>query len=418
MGRRVCLVTTGQPSTNPRLVKEADALANSGHSVHVIGARRAQWADESDRDLLASRSWTCQIVDHRRATGVRHRFARLAAGLRLSNHMLGAALNPVVPDLMAAALASPADLYIAHNLGALPAAATAAARHGARLGFDAEDFHSGQFVDARSADAKLTRRAEARFLPRCDYVTASSPGIAGEYAAVTGGRPPVVILNVFPSADRPEDSQRIVRKPGPWRLYWFSQTIGRDRGLEDVVVALGRLADLDIELHLRGEWQAGYEDRLRSVGRMAGIRPDQLVAHPPAAAEQMVRLAAEHDLGLALEPGHTRNNDLALSNKLFTYLLAGVPVLATATTGQQALAFALGEAARTVPPGDVPALSAAIREWLTDPQALVAARQCAWLVGTRRFNWDLEQQKFLSVVERTLDGRPAGALSLSPEIAT
>ena len=28
---RICLVTTGQPSTNPRLVKEADALAAEGY---------------------------------------------------------------------------------------------------------------------------------------------------------------------------------------------------------------------------------------------------------------------------------------------------------------------------------------------------------------------------------------------------
>ena len=48
MSRRVTLLTTGQPSTNPRLVKEADALASAGFDVSVIGIRRAGWADASD----------------------------------------------------------------------------------------------------------------------------------------------------------------------------------------------------------------------------------------------------------------------------------------------------------------------------------------------------------------------------------
>lgn len=35
---RVCLVTTGQPACNPRLVKEADALIDAGFDVHVVAA--------------------------------------------------------------------------------------------------------------------------------------------------------------------------------------------------------------------------------------------------------------------------------------------------------------------------------------------------------------------------------------------
>jgi len=41
MSARVCLVTTGQPACNPRLVKEADALAEAGFDVHVVAAYSA-----------------------------------------------------------------------------------------------------------------------------------------------------------------------------------------------------------------------------------------------------------------------------------------------------------------------------------------------------------------------------------------
>ena len=54
-----------------------------------------------------------------------------------------------VAGLHAAACAVPADLYIAHYVAALPAAGAAAQRHGALLGFDAEDFHSGEGMARR-----------------------------------------------------------------------------------------------------------------------------------------------------------------------------------------------------------------------------------------------------------------------------
>ena len=37
--RRVCLVSGGHPSSNPRLVKEADALAAAGYELTVVHAQ-------------------------------------------------------------------------------------------------------------------------------------------------------------------------------------------------------------------------------------------------------------------------------------------------------------------------------------------------------------------------------------------
>lgn len=407
---RICLVTTGQPSTNPRLVKEADALVSAGHAVHVIGAHRADWADGSDRALLADRAWTNQIIDFRRANTalfwklrIRHRVARFAGRMpAFGGPWLGAAVSPVTPELTMAALGHRADLYIAHNLGALPAAAAAASRHGARLGFDAEDFHSGQFTPAESTERQIARIVEERFLPRCDYVTAASPGVADEYSALGLGDAPTVILNVFPRAERPSHGPEEGHVGGRWRLYWFSQTIGRDRGLEEAIAAVAQLADLPVEIHVRGEWQPDYETRLRTQARRVGLADARIVAHAPAPAAQMVRLAAAYDVGLALEPGRSDNNDLALSNKVFTYVLAGVPVLASATTAHRAIGETLGDAIAVVDIGDVAGVADALRFWFSHPARLQAARRAAWALGADRFNWDVEKQKFLGVVDRVL----------------
>src|SRR5690625_6334356 len=84
------------------------------------------------------------------------------------------ALHYVVPELTRHARSVEADLYIAHNLAALPAAYHAAQHHGAKLGFDAEDFHRGEFPDGdKSLLRQLTIRIEEAFISRCEIGRAS-----------------------------------------------------------------------------------------------------------------------------------------------------------------------------------------------------------------------------------------------------
>jgi hypothetical protein len=409
VSRRVCLVTSGQPASNPRLVKEADALAEAGYRVRAIGAHWADWADAADVRLLAGRPWTCEIVDWRRESQpalfwwsrIRHRAARVAASPAAGRFALLAAAGRVTPELARRAARQMADLYIAHNLGALPAAARAARQTGARLGFDAEDFHSGQFPHGdRSAAQRVAARVERAFIPRCDQVTAASPGIGRAYAAMAR-RAPETILNVFPLSHRPP-AFRTSTGAGPVRMYWFSQTIGPGRGLEDAVRLLGRFPRGAVELHLRGVWSPGYEEALRAAAREAGVDPANLAAYPPADPDEMARLASAFDIGLALETGETPNSDLLLSNKIFSYLLGGLAVLATRTQGQEPIARDLGTAAVTYRPGDVGEMAARVGPWIADRAALDRARRAAWDAGEARFNWDREKARFLALVDRTL----------------
>jgi hypothetical protein len=414
---RVCLVTTGQPACNPRLVKEADTLVDAGFDVHVVAAFSADWATDADRELASSRRWSQTFIDWRLTSmpwtfwksRLRHTAARLTAPWLGASSAAEFAVSRIAPELRRAASKVEADLYIAHNLGALPAAWRASRRHGAKLGFDAEDFHSGQLPrDDRMRP--VIEKVEREYLPACDYVTASAPGIAEAYARLTGGPAPGVVLNVFPKSQRPGTAK--MRVPSaPLTLYWFSQTIGPGRGLEDIVCAMARTPAEATVLHLRGDWCAGYESSLRRLAAEQGVAPGRIIAHSLAVPDEMIRRSATYDIGLALEPGGTENNDLSISNKLFTYLLAGQAILATRTRGQGWLLDQIAGAALSYDPGDVETLAGHLRRWITQPAALVDARQTSWDYGDRRFNWDVEQARFLNLIRRTLGDAAASARS-------
>jgi hypothetical protein len=115
----------------------------------------------------------------------------------------------------------------------------------------------------------------------------------------------------------------------------------------------------------------------------------------------MVRLAASYDLGLSLETESTQSRKLCLTNKIFTYLLAGIPVMLSDTPAQREFAPQLESAASLVALADPQSMALSL-DRLASPGALAAAKATAWRLGHERFNWDFEKRAFLAAVASAL----------------
>jgi glycosyltransferase involved in cell wall biosynthesis len=408
--KRICLVSPSHLASNPRLVKEADALHEAGFAVRVVAGDATPGVRPLDAAIRARAPWLVVKVGLgpralHLARRTRQEFARaaFARGVR-SNQAAVWAQSAVSGRLARAAAAEAADLYIGHCLDALPAAAWAARRHGAKLGFDAEDDHVGEFDEApeNRSHIEVRRRIEALYLPRCRHLTAASPEIARAYRD-RYGMTMTPILNVFPLAQAPADppAGRCSRRGGPLFVYWFSQTIGPGRGLEPFIQAMGKLRGR-VMLSLRGSDFLGYSSRLKALAADAGVA-DAVRFLPSAPPDEMARLAAHHDVGLAPELLTPPNRAICLSNKIFTYLLAGIPVLLSDTLAQRNISADLGDAARLMELTNPDSIAAALNPWAADGDALATAKLAAWRLGQIRFNWDVEKQKLLRKVRTTIE---------------
>jgi glycosyltransferase involved in cell wall biosynthesis len=400
-GLRVRIVTPGQIGSNPRVVKEADALHAAGHDVSVIATRTLNLVEPRDQALMRRITWRLERIDLRsplrrklmRTRQLCARRAYVALGLERS---ADAALSAIAQPLCRATLATSADLYIAHYPAALPAAAAAARVHGARYAYDAEDFHLGDWPDepAYDIERRLVRAVEGRYLPGCAYVTAASPGIAEAYADAYSIERPHVVLNTFPLTHAaPVPTPRGSAQPGP-SLYWFSQTIGPDRGLECAVRAIG-LARTRPHLYLRGTPAAGYAARLMKLARETGAA-GRVHILPPDDPDRMEELAAVYDAGLCSETDRTASRRLCLTNKLFSFLLAGIPPLLSDTPAQCRLAQEAGIADLVYPRDDPAALADVLDRILSNPARLAASRNRAWRLGQERYNWERERPTLIS----------------------
>jgi glycosyltransferase involved in cell wall biosynthesis len=398
---------SGQLGNAPRTVKEAGALSAAGHDVTVIAHQRDDVVEQRDQDILRTATWRTIRVPFDQS--IRWKLLRLrqlafqrSFGAVKVSPLALQGISAYTPDLTRAALSSPADLYIAHYSPALPAAARAAAKHDALYAFDAEDFHPGDLPDDQS-NCLYNRTLDAlerRLLPGCAYVSAASPGIADLYCNTYGIAPPTVLLNVFPKASAPASPTPMgVVSPGP-SIYWCSQIIGPKRGLECVVRALPLMQSRP-HLYLRGAAREGFVNELEDVARNLGVQ-DRLHVLPPAMPDLLERLAAEYDIGISPELGDTRNHRVALGNKLFSYLIAGLSIVATDIPGHAALAARLNGAMTLFPQDDHRELAATVDAILSSRERLRASRDAAWRLGQTRFNWEVERDSLLDCVDRAL----------------
>lgn len=415
--KSICSVSPAKISDNPRLVKELQTIELLGYKSSAIVGAHGGSGISFDDEVVASLA--SEIIGIRYGPGAGLSRLVQVPGRVASRSILSLCpfdipalvergFHDVTPGLTRSAVARKADLYIAHYVAALPAVAKAAAVHGARYAFDAEDFHPGDLPDTpkNRLEKRLVQAIEARYLPGAAFVTAAAPLIADAYAAAYGIARPTVVLNVFPRSHAPTGpTPRGSATPGP-SLYWFSRTIGPRRGLMVAIEGIARAASQP-HLYLRGWAERGYQAKLLKHARSLGVA-DRLHFLDPASPFELERLGSQYDLGFCGEKGITVSRDIALTNKLFSYLLSGLPVIASNIAAHRDIQPQIGDAMVNFDMRDPGALAAAIDGYLMNPTRLAAARERAWRLGRDRFNWETEQEALMKVLGRSVrDLKPA-----------
>jgi glycogen(starch) synthase len=216
-----------------------------------------------------------------------------------------------------------ADLYFAHNIETLVPAMQAAQATGGRVLFDCMEFYSDMGADQTDLEKRATSKLEAKLLPCCALVTASSEALADALEATYDIKRPLSLYNT-PPAQRQLPSKR----GGGLNLYWRNSTIAfGQRGLEDALIALTELPE-EVSLFLQGRCSLEMRVRLEARAESLGVY-GRVTLLPPYLPGRAVTEAAPHDIGLCLERAGPRNHELTVSNKMFDYHMAGLAIVSS-----------------------------------------------------------------------------------------
>jgi glycosyltransferase involved in cell wall biosynthesis len=391
---RILIVTSGNPTRNPRPLKEADALARAGFDVTLLNPRSHDRFDALDDALVRSRQFAHETVSTPPGGLARFRRWLLRRAVRYGIQSVHALGEPAALERRARQIA--ADLTIVHNevphwIGARLLAS------GGRVAADFEDWYSEDLrvEDRKGRPIALLRRIERQLLRHASYATTTSQALADALQRRYEGNRPAVITNAFPLQPRP----RAARSEHLLSFFWFSQTIGPGRGLELFLQAWLKMS-VPTRLVLLGHSQSEFERQFRAA--MNAEQHSRFAVLPLVSPEELPDVIARHDIGLALEQRDIPSRDLTITNKILQYLNAGLAVVATDTTGQKEVLSGSKTAGIFARLDEPLALAAELDRLVSDRAALQERQRAARKLAEEVYCWEKEAPKLEACVRQVL----------------
>ncbi len=363
-------------SLDARVWKEVRSLTALGYRVRLIGCRY-----ETER----ASTWS---VDGIQVTTIPFGTRRRVSLIRRGISLLWMWLEIV---------RTKASVYHSHNIHPGPAVWLAAMPRRAGLIYDAHELY-GELRERRGLRAEAARRTGAlleRFMVRrSGGIITTNEARAAELTKRHGVTGITVLANVPNRVDilaplnpgYPPNVPVLLYQGGIYaRQRAFEPTVRALRLLEDVHLAImgfGR----DSELALIKEWA-----ELNCVSNRVHL-------YGPRPFDQLVHTASAATIGIVPIRPYNMNTYLADTNKLFEYLMAGIPVVASN----------LPELRRVTANGDPPvgtvfdpespeSIAGAVRAVLDDPVTYQARRHEARRLALADFNWEAQESRLLKL---------------------
>ncbi|QEC77912.1 glycosyltransferase family protein [Mucilaginibacter ginsenosidivorax] len=399
--KKVCIITQSHLCRNPRVLKEATTLVTAGYDVTILTNIISN--DLYQQDLLAisaSPGIKLQAISNLSASSFNSftdKFLNKIGRLLARNFKIESslALGYGAMRYHSKAKAVKADLYICHQELATYIG-TRLLNEGYEVAFDFEDWYSEDLLPEARAERpiNLLRHIEAIALNKGTYCITTSNALAKQLAQVYLCPQPKAIYNVFPSPGIIPNKTKAIKKP--LKLFWFSQTIGPGRGIEQFMNLLNSVKT-GVELHLLGNITTAYREILVT------LMPTQhgLYFHSLVGENQLAAKIAGFDIGLAMELGTPPSRNYTITNKFFQYIQSGLPVIASETEGQNE-AFDKFKPGFKLPQQPSPEQISELDKWLNDPGSLQLAQQQA-IEAAAFYNWENESKKLLQLVNNALE---------------
>ena len=359
-----------------RVRREAKALVEAGHAVTVLELDREAdgTLDGFTRLSVAPPAWVRRALPFQA-----YRLVFLAAFVaRLAR------LRP--------------DVVHAHDAAMLLPGLVGKRLTGAKLVYDSHELATGvPYRDGRWE--RFVAWIERVGVPRADAVITVSDGIADRLQALYALRErPTVVRNLTELSPPQVPTGRLRSKLGigDAPLVLHQGAPAEDRGCEVLIEAMDQLPGA--HLCFLGSGERAYEGKLRAN---AGERVHFV---PSVPLLELLEHTADADVGVSLLQDTCENHRLALPNKVFEYVAAGVPVVMSDLPEARGL-VERHRIGTTTAPSDPEGLATRLRAALsgrhdTDRSARLDA-------ASRALSWTDEREHLLLIYETRLLRAPS-----------
>jgi glycosyltransferase involved in cell wall biosynthesis len=289
------------------------------------------------------------------------------------------------------------DVVHSHDLDTLMAGVETSEATGARLVYDAHELWSEQQFLASMEMVDYWDDLERRLVRRADAVIAVSDARAGEMERRYHISPVQVLLNCPRLTDTKAELRGTLRGRSDGRpVALFIGGYFHERGLEEFIAS--SLLQTKVQIALQG--YGPFEGRLR---QLAEAWDAPVIFLEPASHSAMVDACCQADIGVIPYPPTCLNNYLCAPNKVYDYMMAGIPVAGSDLPDLRDLILAesMGGLFDPRSPDDI----ARCLVELADEEKLKTMGQRARQAAERAYHWEKEGQKLLELYRRLTSPR-------------
>lgn len=406
MTRTAWIFSYTEVARSPRVLRQAQALMESGWKVVVFGYETEETAAEAWQFvalpsisssskfitgwLRILRLFGLLLVTTAPIAGIRQAGARLYYGA-IAHYLQ--AKNISKRFLLQNAALRP-DLVICHDYFTTPVGHRIAEMTGARFTVDCHEYSRDECMDNQNWVKRVRPFAIALqdyYLAQADAVTTVCDGIANLLNQEQVLRRPVTVIRSVPAMPameyRPASDKIIVLYHG---------NISPSRDLEIAIQSLPMWRP-EFHLVLRGYADALYVRQLEQLISNLGIG-HRVTIEPPVAFADLISKANTADVGYFIHRDGSFQRRFALPNKFFEYITAGL-ALCVSDLPEMASILRQYKLGVLVPRADPDSVAQAINS-LTLEKINLFKRQAVEAAQT--LNWHSEKTRMLSLYEEIL----------------
>ena len=309
------------------------------------------------------------------------------------------------------------DIYHSHDLNTLRLGSKISDLHGKKLIYDSHELYLDRNRSRRAGPIKrmMLKRFEKSLIRKCDRVITVNDSIAELLCSRYGIRDVDVIMNTppmqfFPPKNLGYNLREILSIDNDSRIAIYVGSIQHNRGLENLLRSMKFIEN--VHLVLMGYGDKGVIDNLEEIAVEEGLT-ERYSLFGPVPSELVPLYTSSADIGVAPILNSCLSYYLCSPNKVFEYMHAGIPVVAS--DFPELRKVVIGEGIGTVFDPEKPEdIARSIREIVED-ESLRERFQLSSITSSRKYNWGIQSTKLQSMY---LDLFPNETISVSGPIET
>ncbi len=330
LNKNICMITHDAPFIDRRILLEAMCLIEKGFNVYIIypfGMAGDDFRNIGINYITINKLYTLGSFISQIKRTLKNNIPNKIYNF-LKNIYLNAIPNFIdyENELFEKAIQQKYDIYVAHDLPALPIAYKASKKYGSFLVYDAHEFYTGQ-ITLKGRRKRFFEILEKEYINRVDLMFTVNEDIASLFKKKYGIQNIQVLYNAMEdqSINKHISFHNILGIHQSKKIILYQGGFLENRNLEFLIESVSYFPENFVLVML------GYSflgDRLKNISRRINILGKKVFFIDRVPQKELLSYTSSADFGIIPYPNIDLNTKYCTPNKLFEFIMAEVPIIA------------------------------------------------------------------------------------------